>query len=115
MVLAVRDEQQLLEIHRSLEGRSVAHVLVREPDLASSATAIGVGIVDSGPGLRRVRKVLSSLPLYGRDEDDEVRCGHCQSPAWHSFRHADWICTRTGRLVSACENKESLVIGKDVS
>jgi len=59
VVLAARDEVELLKISERLYKRGIEHRLIREPDLENQATAIGVP-----PQPREgVRRALSCFPL----------------------------------------------------
>ncbi len=99
----MHSEAELLRIAGRLEARTVDHVVIREPDLAGSATAIGVRPVSDR---RQVRRALANLPLFGRDplanEDEIVRCEACQSPAEHTMR--GWICSRTNQNPRTCSS-----------
>jgi peptidyl-tRNA hydrolase len=63
VVLAARDEDQLLEVHEDLKAAGgIPHVLIQEPDppWLGQATAIGVRPTRNR---RRVASVLGRLPL----------------------------------------------------
>jgi peptidyl-tRNA hydrolase len=66
VVLAVDNEQQLLQLARRLALTGVAHVVIHEPDppWLGQATAIGlVPVADRAP----LRPLLSNLPLFGKE------------------------------------------------
>jgi hypothetical protein len=59
VVLAVPDEQALLEAHGVLVSAGLTPALIREPDLNGQATALGIFVEDR----TQVRKLLARLPL----------------------------------------------------
>lgn len=63
-MLAVRSEAELLDVAAKLQLSGVPHVCIREvdPPFTGQCTAIGlVPLADRS----RVKKIVSSLPLYG--------------------------------------------------
>ena len=59
VVLAARNEEELLRYAYRLETEGIPHKLIREPDMANAATAIGVFPITR----ERVRRLLAKLPL----------------------------------------------------
>lgn len=61
IVLAARDEAELLAVGERLTAAGIRHVIFREPDAPYHGAATALGIT---PGPRApVRKLLSDLPL----------------------------------------------------
>lgn len=59
VVLAARDETELLVIDVCLRTAGFEPVLIREPDLQDQATALGIFVEDRS----KLRKLLARLPL----------------------------------------------------
>lgn len=55
--LSVKDENDLLELSRKLNDKSINHKVFREPDINNQVTAIAIEHHDD------VRKICSSFPL----------------------------------------------------
>jgi len=66
VVLAAKNEDQLLQIAEKLHQRRIPHVLIEEPDppFCGQATAIGLYPTQDR---KQVRRVLSRLPLLKGD------------------------------------------------
>ena len=72
VVLDARSEAGLAEIERKFVLAGIAHVAIREPDAPYNGALTAIGLVPL-EDRALVRKLLSSLPLYGKP----ARCPDC--------------------------------------
>jgi peptidyl-tRNA hydrolase len=69
VVLSVPDEAALLGIERRLQKEGVRHVAIREPDAPYLGALTAIGLVPLADK-RRVKPILSSLPLLGKERKE---------------------------------------------
>lgn len=67
VVLAVSNEAALLDVERKLSHAGIRHVSIREPDAPWNGALCSIGLMPLSDRTE-VKKVLSSLPLYGKEQ-----------------------------------------------
>ncbi len=69
MVLSVKSELELREVGDKLRAADIPHIYIHEPDAPYFGQLTAIGLAPT-TDRSRVKRVLSSLPLYGKKESE---------------------------------------------